>query len=64
MGHVSIISSKIKETENNSIGAHIGDTTLPIALAAGKKGFVLALEPNPYVFHVFPPPLVVLIGIR
>ena len=34
------------------IGAHSGDTTLPIALAAGKSGCVLAMEPNPYVFHV------------
>lgn len=34
------------------IGAHTGDTTLPIALAAGPTGCVLALEPNPYVFPV------------
>jgi FkbM family methyltransferase len=34
------------------IGAHSGDTTLPMALAAGKSGCVLALEPNPYVYHV------------
>lgn len=34
------------------IGAHTGDSTLPIALAVGKAGCVLALEPNPYVFHV------------
>jgi FkbM family methyltransferase len=34
------------------IGAHIGDTTVPMALAAGKEGFVLALEPNRYVFKV------------
>lgn len=34
------------------IGAHTGDTTLPMALAVGKGGFVLALEPNPYVFTV------------
>lgn len=34
------------------IGAHSGDTTLPMAVAAGKSGCVLALEPNPYVYHV------------
>jgi FkbM family methyltransferase len=34
------------------IGAHSGDTTLPIALAVGPAGHVLALEPNPYVFPV------------
>jgi FkbM family methyltransferase len=34
------------------IGAHTGDSTLPVALAAGPAGCVLALEPNPYVFSV------------
>jgi FkbM family methyltransferase len=34
------------------IGAHSGDTALPMALAAGPEGCVLALEPNPFVFHV------------
>ena len=34
------------------VGAHTGDTTVPIALAAGATGCVLALEPNPYVFQV------------
>lgn len=34
------------------IGAHTGDTSIPIALAAGREGSVLALEPNPYVFPV------------
>src|SRR2546428_12233064 len=34
------------------IGAHTGDTTLPIALAVGATGRVLGLEPNPYVFPV------------
>jgi len=34
------------------IGAHTGDATLPMAVAAGKSGKVLALEPNPYVYHV------------
>jgi FkbM family methyltransferase len=34
------------------IGAHTGDTTVPMALAVGPKGRVFALEPNPYVFKV------------
>jgi FkbM family methyltransferase len=34
------------------IGAHTGDTTLPMALAVGPAGCVLALEPNKYVFPV------------
>jgi FkbM family methyltransferase len=34
------------------IGAHTGDTTVPMALAVGREGCVLALEPNPYVFPV------------
>jgi FkbM family methyltransferase len=34
------------------IGAHTGDSTLPIALAVGKAGCVLALEPNRYVFPI------------
>jgi FkbM family methyltransferase len=34
------------------IGAHAGDTTIPIALAVGPSGLVVALEPNPYVFPV------------
>ncbi len=34
------------------IGAHTGDSTIPMAIAAGKSGFVMALEPNPYVYPV------------
>ncbi|MBX3433091.1 MAG: FkbM family methyltransferase [Pirellulales bacterium] len=34
------------------VGAHTGDTTVPLALAAGASGCVLALEPNPHVFNV------------
>ena len=34
------------------IGAHTGDSTLPIALAAGPTGCVLALEPNRFVYPV------------
>lgn len=35
------------------IGAHTGDSTLPIALAVGPSGRVLALEPNQFVYPVF-----------
>ncbi|MFN0017048.1 MAG: FkbM family methyltransferase [Pirellulaceae bacterium] len=34
------------------IGAHTGDSTLPMAVAAGKTGMVLALEPNSFLYHV------------
>jgi FkbM family methyltransferase len=34
------------------IGAHTGDTTVPMALAVGKSGMVLALEPNKYVYKI------------
>lgn len=34
------------------IGAHTGDTTVPMALAVGPTGCTLALEPNPFVFKV------------
>jgi FkbM family methyltransferase len=34
------------------IGAHTGDSTLPVALAVGPEGCVFALEPNPVVFRV------------
>ncbi|MBP7478325.1 MAG: FkbM family methyltransferase [Chitinophagales bacterium] len=34
------------------IGAHTGDTAVPMAIAVGKTGSVLALEPNPYVFKI------------
>lgn len=34
------------------IGAHTGDTTVPMALAVGKTGLVIALEPNPYVYKI------------
>ncbi|MEO7192234.1 MAG: FkbM family methyltransferase [Vicinamibacterales bacterium] len=34
------------------IGAHTGDSTMPMALAVGATGMVLALEPNPYVFRI------------
>jgi len=34
------------------IGANVGDTTVPMAIAAGKDGLVLALEPNPVVYKI------------
>jgi FkbM family methyltransferase len=34
------------------IGAHTGDTPIPMALAAGPTGKVLAFEPNPYIFKI------------
>lgn len=34
------------------VGAHTGDSTLPMAIAAGPAGCVFALEPNPYVFPI------------
>jgi FkbM family methyltransferase len=34
------------------IGAHTGDTTVPMALAVGRGGLVLALEPNKYVYKI------------
>lgn len=34
------------------IGAHSGDTAIPMAIAVGKSGCVFALEPNKYVFPV------------
>ena len=34
------------------IGAHTGDTPIPMSIAAGPGGKVLALEPNPYIFKI------------
>jgi len=34
------------------IGAHSGSSTIPMAIAVGATGCVLALEPNPFVYHV------------
>jgi FkbM family methyltransferase len=34
------------------IGAHTGDSTIPMALAVGNSGCVFALEPNRYVYPV------------
>ena len=35
------------------IGANTGDTTVPMALAAGKEGLVIGFDPNPHVFKIF-----------
>ncbi|MDB5223966.1 MAG: FkbM family methyltransferase [Chitinophagaceae bacterium] len=34
------------------IGANIGDTTVPMALAAGPAGIALGFDPNPYVYKI------------
>jgi FkbM family methyltransferase len=34
------------------IGAHTGDTTVPMALAVGSKGKVIGFEPNKYVYKI------------
>lgn len=34
------------------IGSHTGDTSVPMALAVGKSGVVIALEPNQYVYKI------------
>ncbi len=34
------------------IGANIGDTAVPMALAAGAAGLTLAIDPNPLVFKI------------
>lgn len=34
------------------IGANVGDTTVPMGLAAGKSGLTLGFDPNPYVFKI------------
>ncbi|QRR03328.1 FkbM family methyltransferase [Dyadobacter sandarakinus] len=34
------------------IGTNIGDTTVPMALAAGKTGTTIGFDPNPHVFKI------------
>lgn len=34
------------------IGTNIGDTTVPMGIAAGAEGLTLGFDPNPYVFKV------------
>lgn len=52
-GHVAFYRQFIQPGDFAiDIGAHIGDTTVPMALAAGPSGTVMALEPNKYVFRI------------
>lgn len=52
-GMISMLRTFLREGDVAiDIGAHIGDSTIPIALAVGKSGRVFALEPNPYAFKV------------
>jgi FkbM family methyltransferase len=51
--HVDALRAFLREGDVAiDIGAHTGDTSLPMALAVGRGGAVFALEPNPYVFKV------------
>jgi FkbM family methyltransferase len=34
------------------IGANIGDTTVPMGIAAGKNGLTIGFDPNPYIFKI------------
>lgn len=34
------------------IGTNIGDTTVPMAIAAGKEGLTLGFDPNPFVYKI------------
>lgn len=34
------------------IGTHTGDTTVPMAIAAGSQGLTLGLEPNPHLYPI------------
>lgn len=34
------------------IGTNIGDTTVPMAIAAGKTGLTLGFDPNPFVYKI------------
>ena len=50
-GHVDFFKRYVKKGSLAiDIGANYGDTTVPLALATGADGMVLAFEPNPHVF--------------
>ncbi|MEQ1799041.1 MAG: FkbM family methyltransferase [Lacibacter sp.] len=50
---IAFFSQFIKEGDLAiDIGANIGDTTVPMALCAGKNGLILGFDPNPYVFKI------------
>jgi FkbM family methyltransferase len=52
-GYVDVLRKFLKPGDFTiDIGAHSGDTTLPMALAVGPEGGVFALEPNSHVFPV------------
>lgn len=52
-GSVDFFRKFIKEGDLAvDIGSHMGDTTVPMALAAGVTGNVLAFDPNPHVFKI------------
>ncbi|HEY4126904.1 MAG TPA: FkbM family methyltransferase [Gammaproteobacteria bacterium] len=52
-GYVDVLREFLKPGDFAlDVGAHSGDTALPIALAVGASGGVFALEPNPHVFKV------------
>ena len=34
------------------VGSHLGDSTVPLEVASGLRGRVLAFEPNPATFHL------------
>jgi FkbM family methyltransferase len=52
-GEIDAIRAFLSEGDTAiDIGAHTGDSTLPIALAAGVTGCVFALEPNPFAYKV------------
>jgi len=52
-GEVDFFKSIIrKDSLVIDIGANTGDLTVPIALAAGNKGLVIALDPNTQVFAI------------
>jgi len=51
--HVDALRPYVKEGDVAiDIGAHAGDTTIPLALAVGPTGTVFALEPNIYTFKI------------
>src|SRR5579871_1997744 len=52
-GYVDVLREFLKPGDFAiDVGAHSGDTTLPMALAVGSSGGVFALEPNPHVYKV------------
>jgi FkbM family methyltransferase len=51
--HLDFFAHFIKKGDLTiDIGAHQGDTTVPMAIAAGTNGLTLGLEPNPHVHKV------------